>query len=196
MHSAIADRHTGGSIKTVDFRCTAVSASLWRGDRLLSICRSPSNQSQKTKYTYISVFVAVKTRHQVQYSMSLLRSANSTPIVSRRVYVSVRRQLWYWISLKPSHWLSYWYSFPTGILYEIAYETSIGDVIDDVTWLWSQTRDVTIFKVGAPFMVVTDSLHNWGSRLTYRQVDNPSSSGISVTGLSVMTGRASGNLRT
>jgi len=32
---------------------------------------------------------------------------------------------------------------------ESAYGASIGDVIDDVTWLWRHTREVTIFKVVA-----------------------------------------------
>jgi len=34
-------------------------------------------------------------------------------------------------------------------LQESAYGSSIGDVIDEVTWLWRHTRDVTIFKVVA-----------------------------------------------
>jgi len=31
--------------------------------------------------------------------------------------------------------------------WESAYGTSIGDVIDDVTWLWRHNREVTMFKV-------------------------------------------------
>jgi len=33
----------------------------------------------------------------------------------------------------------------TTVHQESAYGASIGDVIDDVTWLWRHTRDVTIF---------------------------------------------------
>jgi len=35
---------------------------------------------------------------------------------------------------------------PIGNL-ESAYGALIGDVIDDVTWLWRHTSDITIFKV-------------------------------------------------
>jgi len=38
---------------------------------------------------------------------------------------------------------------PIGTLQKSAYGASIGDVVDDVTWLWRRTRDVTICKIVA-----------------------------------------------